>query len=163
MDFCLNVKSEVCKRMTQARAKMKKGCGPKRERHKKLRSLNPDIDASWNVVLSADRLSHIGRGGAGAILDFAQNSFGLFLLSLCHSTTKTGHVVWAESMRAGKKTSIACSISQICVCKQFLLHATCSGMQHRCETSKFEPNGSSGFRSERHTQPQLGFPPARVR
>ena len=164
MDFCLNVKSEVCKRMTQARAKMKKGCGPKRERHKKLRSLNPDIDASRNVVLSADRLSHIGRGGRGRFWTSPKILLrGLFLLSLCHSTTKTGHAVWAESMRAGKKTPIACSTSQICVCKQFLLHATCSGMQHRCETSKFEPNGSSGFRSERHTQPQLGFPPARVR
>ena len=94
MDFCLNVKSEVCKRMTQARAKMKKGCGPKRERHKKLRSLNPDIDASRNVVLSADRLSHIGRGGEGAILDFAQNSFArtifAFTLPLNHKNAACG-------------------------------------------------------------------------
>ena len=94
MDFCLNVKSEVCKRMTQARAKMKKGCGPKRERHKKLRSFNPDIDASRNVVLSADRLSHIGRGGAGAILDFAQNSFArtifAFTLPLNHKNRACG-------------------------------------------------------------------------
>ena len=165
MDFCLNVKSEVCKRMTQARAKMKKGCSPKRERHKKLRSLNPDIDASRNVVLSADRLSHIGRGGRGRFWTSPKILLqGLFLLSLCHSTTKKGHAVWAESMRAGKKTLIACSTSQICFGKQFLQHVTCSrsGMQHRCETSKFEPNGSSGFRSEGHTQPQLGFPPARV-
>ena len=163
MDFCLNVKSEVCKRMTQARAKMKKGCGPKRERHKKLRSLNPDIDASRKVVLSADRLSHIGRGGRGRFWTSPKILLqGLFLLSLCHSTTKTGHAEWAESMRAGKKTLIACSTSQICFGKQFLPHVTCSGMQHRCETSKFEPNGSSGFRSEGHTQPQLGCPAARV-